>query len=243
MLLENVKFEQNPKFQKSQFIGLMKQLRDGEIIVEGNQMVESHGRTSESANVDTKGKGSAIGSSIPIQASSSGGTIPVIMASSPLHSLNQSHRDANQPMTLGVTVEDENDAYFRQENRDFMDYWDKTRPAQLAAMAAQQAAAATPETMSWDKLQEDWDNFEATTGGIKPITHYQFQHNNPYLLGDSSTSRHHLMHTGARMSVLEVSPIPALEMNLLSIAIAASGKPTFNLKGGSLTLAYFFFWR
>ncbi|KAJ3481810.1 hypothetical protein NLJ89_g12181 [Agrocybe chaxingu] len=69
-------------------------------------------------------------------------------------------------------------------------------------------AVADAETMFWDKLQSDWDNFEATATGVAPASRYQFQANNPYLLGDSSrTTQHHLMHTGGqgRQSVMEVS--------------------------------------
>ena len=39
-LLENLKHEQDPKFQQSNFLSLMRQLRDKEVRVEGNQMVE-----------------------------------------------------------------------------------------------------------------------------------------------------------------------------------------------------------
>ncbi|KAH9485130.1 Peroxisomal targeting signal receptor [Psilocybe cubensis] len=188
MLLENVRHEQNPKFQKSQFMGLMKQLRDGEVIVEGNQMVESEGRTSSQANIDLKGKGRAV----PIVARSMNPSANETVFQS---SLNQASSNQEQQQVRDQAQEDANDAYFRQENAEFARYWSDTQ--------VKQQPAATAETQAWGKLQADWDQFEATTSGIKVITNYRFQENNPYLLGDSSRTRAHLLHTQGRQSVLE----------------------------------------
>ena len=182
LLLENVKHETNPKFQNSQFLGLMKQLRDGQMVVEGNQMVESDGRTS--SNVDVKGKGRAIDHTL----------LPALDAQDSGHGPQSSFLDAN-------------DSYFQQENADFIRYWNElqVRPQN-----------PTAESQSWDKLQADWDNFEATATGIKAITHYQFQEDNPYLLGDSTATRQHLVHTYGRQSVFEVRPfsLPATQLIL-----------------------------
>lgn len=193
LLLEHVQHEQNPKFQKSQFMGLMKQLRDGEIIVDGNKMVESDGRTS--AQVDVKGKGRAFGGGAPIPM-----TLQTLNGSSYQANLSMSPQNQSSPSQdeqRGIE-EDPNDAYFRQENEEFTRYWQDTQ--------VKMEPVGNAETASWGKLQDDWDHFEATTAGIKPITHYQFQANNPYLLGDSSRTRTHLLHTEGRQSVLEVRP-------------------------------------
>lgn len=57
-LIETVKDEQNPKFKNSQFLQLMKSLRDGDIVVDGNDMVQ---RSEANSSVDPasldKGKG------------------------------------------------------------------------------------------------------------------------------------------------------------------------------------------
>ncbi|KJA20716.1 hypothetical protein HYPSUDRAFT_42780 [Hypholoma sublateritium FD-334 SS-4] len=180
LLLENVKHEQNPKFQKSAFLGLMKQLRDGEVIVDGNKMVESDGRTSSQANAKGKGRAS---DSVPI---------PMTGMLNGLHP--QSQQEAVNQDSQKVK-EDPNDAYFRQENNDYMQYW---KEPQL-----NQGHGSTAETRSWDRLQSDWENFEATSTGIKEISSYPFQRNNPYLLGDSSRTRNHLIHSEGRQSVLE----------------------------------------
>ncbi|KAF9010527.1 hypothetical protein BDQ17DRAFT_1387762 [Cyathus striatus] len=189
LLLENVKHEQNPKFQNSQFMGLMKQLRDGMVVVEGNQMVENDGRSFSASRADVKGKGKAVDTPM-------------------LHSRLVHNEEAMQPMAsvqsteARATVEDANDAYFRQENEDFQRYWNATNRPFHPVNAMQSA-----DTAEWDKLQQDWDKFEATTSGIKSIDSYQFQDYNPYLLGDSSKTRHHTLHSQAHsilQSVLEL---------------------------------------
>jgi peroxin-5 len=173
VLLESVKDETNPKFQNSQFLGLMKQLRDGEMVVEGNQMVESDGRTSSKA--DVKGKGRAIDHVLH-------------------HSTLDTQDSGHGPQS---NVLDDNDSYFQQENADYIRYWDELQF---------QPPGPSAERQDWDRLQADWESFEATSTGIKAMQHYQFQENNPYLLGDSTATRQHLVHTYGRQSVFEVRP-------------------------------------
>ena len=198
LLLEGIQHERNPKFQNSQFLGLMKQLRDGQIIVEGNQMIETDGRAS--SKVDVKGKGRAI-DHIPLLSS---GTFNFRDSGHGPQSsfLAQEQHQGEQ----GDIEKNDNDSYFQQENADFIRYWNE---AQI-----NRAPNSTAETLSWDKLQADWDNFEATATGIKAITHYQFQENNPYLLGDSTATRQHHIHTLGRQSVFEVRPFssPATQL-------------------------------
>lgn len=65
-LIDAVRHEQNPKFQNSAFLGLMKQLRDREVVIEGNQMVPTEEATTTGwaadfqAAADIKGKGRAV---------------------------------------------------------------------------------------------------------------------------------------------------------------------------------------
>lgn len=209
VLLESVKNETNPKFQNSQFLGLMKQLRDGQMVVEGNQMVESDGRTS--SKVDVKGKGRAINH----------------VLHSPLDTQDSGHGPQSSFL-------DANDSYFQQENADYIRYWNDLqvqpqRPTEETLSwdglqddfeATATGQNATEETLSWDSLQDDWDNFEATAIGIKAINrNYQFQENNPYLTGDSTATRQHLVHTYGRQSVFEVrqfsSPATQLILDIL----------------------------
>lgn len=56
-LIETVKDEQNPKFKNSQFLQLMRGLRDGDIVVDGNDMVQRSEASSEALLSESKGKG------------------------------------------------------------------------------------------------------------------------------------------------------------------------------------------
>jgi peroxin-5 len=202
LLLQNVKDELNPKFQKSQFMGLMKQLRDGNVIVEGNQMVENHGQSKANGTapqVDVKGKGRATDSSLhmgPYRSTPFRSQTGFMDSVSNEHFVIPQTESSDQQLEI---VEDANDAYFRQENEEYKRYWNGED-----ASINSKAHTANPDVMSWDQLQNDWDKFEATASGIKPLDNYQFQNNNPYLIGDSSSTRHHLMHS--HQSILEVRP-------------------------------------
>ncbi|SPO26185.1 related to peroxisomal targeting signal receptor [Ustilago trichophora] len=77
------------------------------------------------------------------------------------------------------------------------------------------------QTAEWDKLQNDWDNFEVTSAGIRPVTlpqrsattsmqaapTYRFLSDNPYI----ASTRHHAAHAGGLPagleSVLEKKPL------------------------------------
>lgn len=177
-LLDNLKHEENPKFRHSQFMGLMKQLRDREVLIDGNRIVENDGTT---RIVDDKGK-AKVAAQVPLRSHPSSGSAPVY-PSTMQKERNTLHVSDQE---LGIEQEDPNVAYFRQENEDFIAYWN-AKPA---------PAIVSKDAMFWDNLQEDWDKFETTAAGITAEERYQFQSNNPYLLGDSSRTRHHLLHTG-----------------------------------------------
>ncbi len=72
------------------------------------------------------------------------------------------------------------------------------------------------QTAEWDKLQNDWDNFEVTSAGIRPVTMpttatasstsamqaapaYRFLSDNPYI----ASTRHHALHAGGIPAGLE----------------------------------------
>lgn len=189
-LLETIKHEQNPKFQKSQFLGLMRQLRDGEVIVEGNKVVENDGiRTS--SGVDVKGKGREI-------------PVPTLTAGHGIHSAEGASSQVGEMEVERLdTLEDPNDAYFRQENAEYTKYWNEA-DQRRQHMETTAAGHKNSEAAMWGKLQDDWDTFEATATGIKPVSRYVFQANNPYILGESSRTQHHIMHSWERQSMLEV---------------------------------------
>ncbi len=85
-----------------------------------------------------------------------------------------------------IESEDANDAYFRQDNEDYIDYW-KAHHAPVSPLVI--------STQDWQQLHHDWETFEATTTGVKRLVEYQFQRGNPYLLGERS--HNHVMHGGS----------------------------------------------
>ncbi|KIK67222.1 hypothetical protein GYMLUDRAFT_156531 [Collybiopsis luxurians FD-317 M1] len=193
LLLETVKTEQNPKFQNSQFMSLMMQLRDRKVVVKGNEMVENDdaAAVTRDSRIDVKGKGRA--SDLPsFQRAGSSYTHGSTLTSSTASEVERvaSYRE-------GPTIqEDANDAYFRQENEDYIRYWNT---------ALKPAPVIINNDLTLEKLQKDWDEFEASTRGIKPVLSYQFQKNNPYLHSDRSRTRHHSMHSDERLeTVLEL---------------------------------------
>lgn len=224
LLVHTVRNEQNPKFKNSQFMSLMRQLRDREAIVEGKEIVHKGPETSNStsandwandfsATVDVKGKGRAVDPS-------SSGVPQSQLNSAPLaSSLGQMpfadlYLDA-PPVPLGSlrtnelrTVEghqvDPNDEYFRQENEDYIKYWEKSMKAATDTRTSQVSQNA--QFAEWDLLQRDWDTFEATATGLHE-TKYKFAAKNPYLSTESSRTRHHMMHSAHFNSMAEVGPV------------------------------------
>ncbi|KAJ6594088.1 hypothetical protein B0H19DRAFT_919224 [Mycena capillaripes] len=211
LLLETVRDAQNPKFQKSEFLGLMRGLRDREIVVEGNEMVQNTGQASASGwasdfQADVKGKGRAV-ENIPLRSAIDGKSVSFASAAR-MHLVEQNQQPVQEE---GMLDEDPNDAYFRQENAEYQHFWEE-------ANAPPQAQASTSQLRNaeWDRLQADWDSFEATSIGIQPVDRYIFQKNNPYVSDrPSSTTRHHLSHQGRQPlldSVLELEAVVQRDM-------------------------------
>ena len=157
----------------------MKQLRDRKAIVEGNDIVTAapDGQMGQEYTISAnlKGKGRAAPSSpTAIQ------ELGVSQSHSPSSVLRTTER------STPAESEDANDAYFRQDNEDYVDYW-KAHHAPVPPLVA--------STQDWQQLHHDWEMFEATTTGVRRIAEYQFQQGNPYLLGEQS--HNHVMHGGS----------------------------------------------
>ena len=176
LLVQSVDHETNPKFANSQFLGLMKQLRDRNAIVEGNDIVAASSEDQmRQTHTDLKGKGKAVS-----------------LSPTAIHDLGvpQSHvpppvlRPSEQ--ATPIESEDANDAYFRQDNEDYIDYW-KAHHAPVSPLV--------DSSQNWQQLHHDWETFGATTTGVKRLTEYQFQLRNPYILGERS--HNHVMHGGS----------------------------------------------
>ena len=59
LLVDTIRGEQNPKFKNSQFLNLMRKLRDGDVVVNGEDLVERSSLPPETLSADAKGKGKA----------------------------------------------------------------------------------------------------------------------------------------------------------------------------------------
>jgi peroxin-5 len=211
-LVDKLRDEQNPKFKNSEFMGLMRSLRDKTLIVEGNQIVAVNEsvRTSEFSREfvgpDIKGKGRAVedfqprNPQIPFGANhgafasplySQDGSLVGERSGSSLHN-NDEQRDAE----ASSSSVDEVYEYFRQENEEYIQYHNEQYEEQPQVFGAQDHNVA-----EWDKLQDDWDAFDATSAGIR-LSGYQFTPNNPYLVGErSSKTLNHMRHSFAPYEV------------------------------------------
>ncbi|KAF8518787.1 hypothetical protein JB92DRAFT_2065291 [Gautieria morchelliformis] len=216
LLVDAVKEETNPKFQNSAFLGLMRQLRDKELVVEGAEVVKAQVSSTNdtlpstwaqdfTAAPDVKGKGKARADIIPELMD---GTYAAPGSSS----RKSVHFSPPEVFVDGPEkIEDSDDRYWRQENQEYQNYWSSLDHGET------QLAAPAPD---WDRLQDDWDRFEATATGIKPVSVYQFQPSNPYLVGDSSTTRNHTMHAQRIISDQSVLEKEAFVQNNPRNAIA-----------------------
>ncbi|PVG00366.1 TPR-like protein [Serendipita vermifera] len=175
LLMDSLKDEENPKFKNSEFMGFMRQLRDKELVVEGDKLVPGSEATSATARATTS---QAHSTGVPSQTRSTrerSGTIedwpmkavhfnPVTTVTNPIESQEEMS---------------EEDVYWAAENRDYKNYWEK------AAMLPSTSTSLdpTPQQREWDQLQESWDSWEATAEGMKQVSvpNYPFQTNNPYV--------------------------------------------------------------
>jgi peroxin-5 len=192
----------------------MEQLRDRTVVVEGNQMVQASlgvsSMTGWSSEVDIKGKSRAV-EPPPVTATQINATGMHQGVTRPVHQGVSDPSSSTGEST--VQAEDPNEAYFRQENEEYSRYW-----SEYTTEGVSQAQAASAESTTWDRLQHDWDQFEATSFGVKAVSNYQFQTNNPYLLRASSASRHHTVHLDKQQTfhVGMLDPMSVLSRHLRS---------------------------
>lgn len=163
-------------------MGLMRQLRDGEVVVQDGEMVPA--TEARPAEVTDKGKGKAVDGTGWASEYSSGGVAGTLHRRKSVHFDTADPSSSYQAQTEAL-VHDHDEAF---DNADvFYDIYNRTH--RTARLPDAQAA-------EWAQLQEDWDAFEATASGIKEVQKngYQFQKNNPYLEG---TRTHELHRHGA----------------------------------------------
>lgn len=214
-LIDAVSHEQNPKFKNSAFMGLMRQLRDRELVVDnaGSSFVENDG--TQQSQRDVKGKGKAVTFDMPMSNPEARRFWTDVQ---PQFNANPT---AN---TVPGREEDPNEAYFRQDNEEYINYWQHPQAGSSSSSQGQDVAHpgirsgdGRGQEMAWEEtwgsLQEDWDKFEATESGIRAVgqegSGYRFQEGNPYVVGAGragigAVNRTHMLHGGMEPSFFEV---------------------------------------
>ncbi|VDC06954.1 unnamed protein product [Peniophora sp. CBMAI 1063] len=193
----------NPKFKESSFMGLMRQLRDHDVVVSGNDMVP---RSEAQPEATTSKSRPEYAYRHPSQTTyqgqtfaSSGLAVPQPLGEVDVKGKGRQVDVDTPPLLQGASTTgastSEMDAYWEEENASMAEYWGAHH--NRADAQARARAAETKEGGEWGQLQADWDAFEATASGVRAVGAeghgYDFQANNPYLLG--SSTRTHAMHS------------------------------------------------
>ncbi|CCA66374.1 related to peroxisomal targeting signal receptor [Serendipita indica DSM 11827] len=182
LLIETLKDETNPKFKQSAFMGFMRQIRDREMVVEGDKIVPASEATAIvttatdlSAATTTTVRGRHASAS-PTLRDREGSVDNWPMKSVHFNPVTETSSIVNQPDEMS-----EEDAYWQAENRDYKDYWDKA--AALPSASTIDPLAESAQQREWGELQESWDSWEATSSGVRQVAAptYGFQTNNPYV--------------------------------------------------------------
>jgi len=199
-LVEALREEQNPKFKNSQFMGLMRSLADRTSVVEGNDIVStsSVSENTVSASASAKGKGKERADTIgaPGQTTQINPYFTRVGVTSRREFPGLSHTQG-QTSADAVTSEgthesyDEVYEYFKQENEDYIAY--QRAASRVTADNNLGMWDDSSQQHEWDKLQGEWDAWEANAVGVRKMSNYQFAAENPYFLG--SSTRSHDMHS------------------------------------------------
>ena len=187
MLIDAVKEETNPKFKNSAFFGFMRQVRDKEVVVEGNDMIPASGATTT-----TSSESQSMSISAPMRTG-----LSVVDTSQYTPAVGRRRKSVYIDFAQDSMDEDEGDAYWERENREYAAYWGQAEASEGVSSARLIVPPLQEQGLQgkeWDTLQGSWDQWEATATGVKRVYEYQFQENNPYLVGQSSTARHHTIH-------------------------------------------------
>lgn len=162
MLIDSIDVEKNEKFKNSSFMHLMHGLRDGELRVEGDKIVETTGQASAS--------------DIPVNRNADQSIIdPAIQAQNWTEEFIET-QEALQNDTKG-TLGELSDGEFEQAFK-FTNWVDEYKD-QIRSMTDD------PQEIKWDELQKDWERYDATGRGYRAANplydNYQFTRNNPFV--------------------------------------------------------------
>lgn len=194
LLVESLKDTENPKFRDSSFMSLMRQLRDREVVVEGNDLKEVTRGTwaSEFGPSTQKNKGKAREEPAPTLRRKSVHFEP---DASVIESQGIRIASPELESDLDRVLRQENEEY-RMMNAEMSKVLDRSKTKEYSLITDM-----TSQIPEWGYLQDDWEKFEASATGIHPASIYAFQHQNPYMTDDFSTTRHHSFHESSRFEV------------------------------------------
>lgn len=209
-LVEALREEQNPKFKNSHFMGLMRSLADRTSVVEGNDIVlaTSVPENTKSTSTGVKGKGKERADHISTfdqttQIRPYPASVGVISGQQPLSLSHPQGQTLDATITSDVIRDsiDEVYEYFRQENEDYIAY--QQASSRVAVNDTPGILDDSSQQFEWNKLQSEWDAWEANAVGVRKMSNYQFAAENPYLLG-SSTKAHDMHSLFDQMNTLEL---------------------------------------
>ncbi|KAI8143766.1 hypothetical protein BJV82DRAFT_609363 [Fennellomyces sp. T-0311] len=204
MLLDSVDADNNPKFKNSNFMSLMRSLRDRKVAIEGNKMVPTtqggdwaqefgHGPSSSWSEEFSKETGKASAGNMwsnEFAAKAERGWTEEFTASRPPAAATQ----AAGPMGADWAAQFNQHADLSQEEMQKvfgrgseMDDWVKQYQQNIAHLKNTQDA-------EWDNMQKDWERMTPQEGmGYRAINPeydtYNFATDNPYLLDPSAIDR------------------------------------------------------
>ncbi|KAI7868557.1 hypothetical protein BDF14DRAFT_530356 [Spinellus fusiger] len=243
MLLDSVHSEENPKFKNSNFMNLMRKLRDKEVSIEGNSMVESKGKeawTSEFESIHGESSGMETN-----RMASGGGWASEFTAHPPTNWATEFEQKQDLSAT-GTTTDWATEFEQRQDptTADTIDWaaeFSKYGPmdpsvlqkvlpkdeegSEWVRMYQESIGQLDAKTNEWEDMQSSWD--KATVGQLQPSRlsfsdkDYVFSLNNPYLMNPSliDGTEHHSLSDSimALEAKVQLSPSDAMSWSLLGL--------------------------
>ncbi|KAI7897532.1 uncharacterized protein BX663DRAFT_444931 [Cokeromyces recurvatus] len=185
LLLDSVDIESNPKFKNSQFMNLMRKLKDSEVQIEGNKMVETRTST-QLNNQNTNDWASEF--TQHVGSTSSGNMWSTEFAAKAERSwASEFHYEQNQHQQPGDWASEFSKHQSEKEEMEKLfgrgtetDDWVQQYNKNIAHLK-------TAQDQEWEALQKDWEQFNPEQGiGYRATNSeyntYHFALNNPFLL-------------------------------------------------------------
>lgn len=204
LLIESIKEETNPKFRNSSFLTLMRKLRDEEVAIEGDKMVEQvKPAGSWAAEFDSQGKGDwskefANGQhgadwakDFNQQRANEHSMNPTETGSAWAEEFQQFHPESSMAQQAEAEssrwAEDFRNRFDNPDEDDMQAAFARVQ-AGLGPASQKEEVIHSAQAREWDAMQQDWDAYEATTTGFQHVqpgmyNKYQFTRNNPYITG------------------------------------------------------------